>query len=181
MNDTVRRHLLRQAGVISRAQALESGLTSRQIDRLLRTREWLPVHPGVYRLHAAVPSPETGLRAASLWLGPEALLTDEGGAWWWGVAKEPPSTWTFASSRRPSSRPGVRVVRAFVDPRDRTVRRDVPVVSRPWAVLRAAAVRETELPGNGIAFLDQVAQTHAVRAMTSWVRLSPNSAARSPK
>ncbi|HEY0237852.1 MAG TPA: DUF559 domain-containing protein [Friedmanniella sp.] len=163
MNDTARRHLIRQAGVISRRQALESGLTPRQIDRLLGTQEWLPVWPCVYRLHAAAPTPETGLRAASLWLGPDALLTDEGAVWWWGVAKEPPSTWTFAASHRRRCRPGVRVVEAFVDPRDRTVSRDVGVVSRPWAVLRAAAVRERESPGRGIALIDSAKQTRAVR------------------
>ena len=162
VNDTVRRHLLRQAGVISRRQALESGLTSRQIERLLRTLEWLPVHPGVYRLHAAVPTPETALRAASLWLGPEAFLTDGGAAWWWEVPGDPPQTWTFASVHRCRRPPGLRVVQAFVDPRDQTVRRDVPVVSRPWAVLRAAAARERGRPGDGIALLDGVAQTHKV-------------------
>lgn len=163
VNDTARRHLLRQAGVISRPQALESGLTSRQIERLLRTREWLIVWPGVYRLHASAPSPETTLRAASLWLGPGAVLTEEGAAWWWGVVSDPPSCWTFASSHGRPRRPDVRVVEAFVDPRDRTVRRDVPVVSKPWAVLRAAAVRERECAGRGIVLLDHVEQTHAVR------------------
>ncbi|MGI3782309.1 MAG: endonuclease domain-containing protein [Janthinobacterium lividum] len=163
MNDTARRHLLRQAGAISRRQALASGLTSRQIDHLLRTREWLGVHPGVFRLHAAVPMPETALRAASLWLGPEAFLTDEGAAWWWGFVKDPPTTWTFGSSRRRGAQPGVRVTQAFVDPRDRTVRRDVPVVSRPWAVLRSAAVREEEHPGRGIALVDRAKQQRAVR------------------
>lgn len=163
MNDTARRHLIRQAGVISRQQALESGITSRQIDRLLRSREWLPVWPGVYRLHALAPLPETALRAASLWLGPGAALTDHGAAWWWGVVKEPPSTWTFSSSHRRGRQSSVRVVEAFVDPRDRTVRRDVPVVSKPWAVLRAAAVREQESPGQGIALIDRAKQTRAVQ------------------
>lgn len=163
MNDDVRRHLLRQAGTIGRRQALESGLTSRQIDRLLRTREWLPVHPGVYRLHASVPIPETALRAASLWLGSDAFLTDQGAAWWWGLVPEPPRTWTFAAAHRRCLRPGVRVVESFVDPRERTVRRDVPVVSRPWAVLRTAAAWELEGPGRGIVAIDRAKQTHAVR------------------
>ena len=149
--------------MISRRQALESGLTSRQIDRLLRTEEWLPVWPGVYRLHAAAPTPETSLRAASLWLGPGALLTDEGAVWWWDGLKDPPSAWTFVSSHQRRRQPGVRVVESFVDPSDRTVRRDVPVVSRPWAVLRAAAVRERKSPGQGIALIDSAKQTRAVR------------------
>lgn len=163
MNDTVRQHLLRQAGVISRRQALGSGLTSRQIDRLLRVRDWLVAWPGVYRLHASAPTPETSLRAASLWLGPGATLTDEGAAWWWGLLDDPPRTWTFVAPHR--RRPGstVRVVEPFLDPRDRTVRRDLPVVSRPWAVLRAAAAREQGEPGRGIALIDHAKQTRTVR------------------
>ena len=149
--------------MISRQQALGSGLTSRQIDRLLRTREWLRVHPGVYRLHASVPLPETALRSASLWLGPDALLTDEGAVWWWGVVQDPPTSWTFTSTGVRRRRSGVRLVEAFVDPRDRTTHRDVPVVSIPWAVLRAAAVREQDRPGDGIALIDQAKQTRAVR------------------
>lgn len=163
VNDSVRRHLLRQAGVVSRDQALASGLSGRQVERLVRTREWLAVWPGVYRLHAAPPTPETALRAASLWVGPGALLTDEGAAWWWGVVSDPPERWTFAASHQHGRRPGVRVVEAFVDPRDRTVRRDVPVVSTPWAVLRAAAVRERRSPGRGIALVDRAKQQHLVR------------------
>ena len=65
--DSVRELFLRQAGVIAREQALAAGTTRRQIDRLLRDREWLRVHPGVYRLHAVVPTPETSARAAALW------------------------------------------------------------------------------------------------------------------
>jgi very-short-patch-repair endonuclease len=163
MNDTARRHLLRQAGVISRRQALKSGLTSRQIDRLLQNREWLRAWPGVYRLHASVPTPETALRAASLWLGPAALLIDHGAAWWWGVASDPPATWTFAACHRRRLHSSVRVVEAFVDPRDQTVRRGVPVVSKPWAVLRTAAVWEQRSPGGGITLIDRAKQTHAVR------------------
>lgn len=164
MNDTVRSHLIRQAGVISRPQALEAGLTPRQIDRLLRSSEWLREWPGVYRLHAAAPLPDTLARAASLWLGPDALLTDHGAVWWWGVVDEPPSVLTFAARRRRhSDRPAVCVVEAFVDPVDRTVHRGLPVVSRPWAVLRTAATWEVRQPGRGIALLDRATQLRAVR------------------
>jgi hypothetical protein len=65
----IRRLLRRQAGVISRHQALTSGVSRRQIDRLLATGTWVRVRPAVYRLQAVVPSPEASLRALSLWLG----------------------------------------------------------------------------------------------------------------
>ena len=40
-----------QAGVIARRQAFEAGLTSNDVRRLLRRREWVVVHPGVYIDH----------------------------------------------------------------------------------------------------------------------------------
>lgn len=163
MNDAIRRHLLRQAGIITRAQALDCGLTARQIEHRLSTREWLVAFTGVYRLHASVPLPETRMWAATLWLGPSLLLADEGAAWWWGAVPEPPSTWTFVghSRRRPPA--DVRVVDAFVDPQDRWRHRGVPVLSRPWAVLRAAGARERARAGSGIALIDHAKQTRAVR------------------
>jgi hypothetical protein len=154
VNDVVRRHLLRQAGIITRAQALAAGLSARQIDHLLSTREWLVAFTGVYRLHASVPLPETGLMAASLWLGPSVLLADEGAAWWWGVLPDPPARWTFVGHSRRRPHADVRVVDAFVDPQDRWTHRGLPVLSRPWSVLRAAAAREKTRAGSGIAVID---------------------------
>ncbi len=163
MNDVVRRHLLRQAGTITRTQALAAGLSARQIEHLLSTREWLVAFTGVYRLHASVPLPETRLVAASLWLGPSVLLADEGATWWWGVLPDPPARWTFVghSRRRPPA--DVRVVDAFVDPQDRWTHRGLPVLSRPWSVLRAAAALEKTRAGSGIAVIDRAKQTHAVQ------------------
>ena len=43
--------LVEQSGVISRAQARASGLSEGDIRRLLRRREWVKVHPGVYVNH----------------------------------------------------------------------------------------------------------------------------------
>jgi hypothetical protein len=45
--DETARLLQEQDGVISRAQALEAGLTRIQIARALRRRDWVAVHPGV--------------------------------------------------------------------------------------------------------------------------------------
>lgn len=162
-NDRVRQHLLRQAGVVTRAQALEAGLSARQVDRLVASREWLVALPGVYRLHASVPLPETALFAASLWLGPAMLLADEGAAWWWGVLPEPPTSWVFVGRTRRRSRQAVRLVQAHVDAADRWRHRGLAVLSRPWAVLRAAAERERSQPGSGIAVIDRAKQLRLVR------------------
>lgn len=163
MNDAVRRHFLRQAGVISRAQALAAGLTRRQIDHLLATREWLVAFTGVYRLQASVPLPETRLWAASLWLGPSLLLADEGAAWWWGALPDPPQGWTFVGHSRRRPHGDVRVVDAFVHHQDRTRHRGLPVLSRPWSVLRAAGALEKARHGSGIALIDHAKQTRTLR------------------
>lgn len=155
----IRRLMLRQAGVVSRDQALACGLSPRQLDRLVASSAWVRVHPAVYRLHAVVPSPEASLRAAALWLR-GAVLTGAGAAWWWGYLLEPPARWTFSldSARCPPRAPGLTVNRAFVDPDDRTDRLGITLVSRPWAVLQAAVTLEREGPGRGITLLDRAAQ-----------------------
>ena len=163
MNDEVRHHFLRQAGIITRAQALAAGLTARQIEHRLSTREWLVAFTGVYRLHASVPLPETRMWAASLWLGPSLLLADEAAAWWWSILPDPPPRWTFVGHTRRRAHEDVRVIDAFVDPQDRWTHRGIPVLSRPWAVLRAAGALERQRAGTGIALIDRAKQTRAVR------------------
>lgn len=155
MNQGIRSHLLCQAGVISRAQALTGGLSERQIEGLLSTGEWLTARRGIYRLHAAVPTPETGLRVASLWLGEKALLAEEGAAWWWGLVENPPQTWCFATNLHRKPHAGVRLLDVGVAAEDRCQHRGVPVLSRPLALLRAAVIAEQREKGRGITLIDR--------------------------
>jgi hypothetical protein len=65
--------LVLQCGVVSRRQALTSGLEQHDIRRLLRRREWAQVHPGVYVDHTG---PLTWIQrawAAVLYAWPAAL------------------------------------------------------------------------------------------------------------
>jgi very-short-patch-repair endonuclease len=160
VNAVVQTLMRGQAGVISRSQALSAGLSARQIDYLLQCGEWLPRHPGVYQLSALVPTPESSLRAAALWLGSAGVLTGLGAAWWWQMSPDPPSVWHFVTGNgvHRQNRPGVRLSRSFVDPFDQTTRQQVAVLSRPLAVLRAAAYLETVSPGRGIALIDRAKQ-----------------------
>ena len=66
----------RQAGVISRRQAIDTGLRDHQIRRLLRRNEWARVHPGVYIDHTG---PLTWMQrawAAVLYAAPAALCLE---------------------------------------------------------------------------------------------------------
>jgi very-short-patch-repair endonuclease len=59
----------RQHGVLTRAQALARGMTSRQVEQRVRSGQWVLVARGVYR-HAAVPMGWKGsMMASSLALG----------------------------------------------------------------------------------------------------------------
>lgn len=49
--DEIGRLLELQDGVIARRQALAAGMTSTEVKRRVRRREWVPVHPGVYVNH----------------------------------------------------------------------------------------------------------------------------------
>ncbi|WP_157720066.1 type IV toxin-antitoxin system AbiEi family antitoxin domain-containing protein [Microlunatus sagamiharensis] len=162
-NALVRQHLLRQAGTVSRAQAREAGLSDREIAGLLARQEWIREHPGVFRLHAAVPLVETGLWAARLWLGPDVLLADETAAWWWGVLEDPPIRWSFVGPTRCRSTDRVQLSAAFVDPQDRWRHRSLLTMSRPLAVLRTSALIERRRAGAGVALIDRAKQTRAVR------------------
>lgn len=62
-----------QDGVISRRQALDQGLLPHAIERLLRRRDWVAVHPGVYVDHTGPPSWHQRAWAAVLACWPAAL------------------------------------------------------------------------------------------------------------
>jgi hypothetical protein len=67
-------HLAHQDGLITRAQALASGLTVTDLKRRLRRREWVQVHPGVYINHTGALTWRQRAWAAVLAAGPDAAL-----------------------------------------------------------------------------------------------------------
>ena len=73
MHRDVRALLDRQDDVISRRQALATGLQPHDIRRLLRRREWVQVHRGVYVAHTGALSWIQRAWAAVLWAWPAAL------------------------------------------------------------------------------------------------------------
>jgi very-short-patch-repair endonuclease len=70
----------RQAGVISRAQALACGLTERQIDHRLRTGRWSRLFAGVYVSSDAALTWRARAHAGQLACGPEAVVIGESAA-----------------------------------------------------------------------------------------------------
>lgn len=71
--DAVSDLLARQDAVVSRRQLLDSGLTQAHLDTLLRRRELVVVHPGVYLTHTGTPTWSQRSWAAILYAGRSAL------------------------------------------------------------------------------------------------------------
>lgn len=114
MHDDVARLLRDQAGVLSRSQALAAGLGVVEVRRLVRRREWVAIHPGVYVDHTGPPSWSQRAWAGVLATWP-AALSHQSAIW----AGEGPSRRhgdavvhvAVARHRRPVAPAGVRVHR----------------------------------------------------------------------
>lgn len=154
------RILVRQAGVISRDQALAAGISADAIDHRLRRRHWRPLHPRVYLVAGHRADDEVRVRAAMLWAGEGAVLSGVAAAWWHGMADRVPATvaLTVDRARHPRSRIGVAVRRRTLAPGDIETCRGLHVTARPLTVLEAAV----ELGAPGSELLD--------RALQRWVR-----------
>jgi hypothetical protein len=131
--------LARQAGVISREQALRAGLDVAAVDRMVRTRRWQPLHPRVYLVRGSPAGDEARARAAVLWAGGGAVLSGAAAAWWHGLLAEAPCVLAVTASARRPARPGVVVRCRPLDAVDRTERRGLPVTALGLTVLDAAA------------------------------------------
>ena len=150
--------LARQAGVISRAQALAAGLSRDTVDHRVKARRWQPLYPGVYlavdrRPDArAVRGDEVRVRAALLWAGEDAFLCGRAAAWWYGMVDEPPPIVgvSVGRRRRLRRRPGAEVIRRELAAQDRHLHRGLAVTAPALTVLEAAV----ELGDDGVAFLD---------------------------
>jgi hypothetical protein len=129
----------RQAGVVTRSQALAAGLTPHDVDRLLARRRWRPLHPRVYLAEDHPLSDEARVRAAVLWAGDGAVLAGRAAAWWHGlVDRAPPTVVVTVPRRSPAARPGVLARRRLCAPGDVVTLRGLAVPVRPLAVVDAA-------------------------------------------
>lgn len=151
--------LRRQAGVLSRAQAMSKGLSWSAVDRRLATGRWVRLHPSVYLVDGARPTDEVRLRAAVLWAGPTAVASGPWAAWWHGMLERPtgPVIVTVGPGSGRRDRDGVRIRRRRLAPTDVEELRGIPLTAPPLTVLEAAVALDREGP----ASLD--------RALQRWV------------
>jgi very-short-patch-repair endonuclease len=149
--------LRQQAGVISRSQATDAGMTARQIHRLLAARRWVPVHPAVFLASDRELTDEGRVRAAALWAGEPVTLSGIVAAWWHGLWPDPPSTveLTVPVRRCLRARTGTRVRRRDLCDVDRVGLRGLWVTGVPLTVLEAAVA----LGERGSEMLDRSLQS----------------------
>ena len=131
-----------QHSLAQRMQALELGMTARQLHDRLGSGLLVPVHPGVYRLPGAARTTEQALLAACMAAGPGAVGSHRSAAGLWGlrgVEMGDPEI-TVPGSRRPELR-GVRVHRTDrLDPVDVSRRQRIPVTTPARTLLDLGAV-----------------------------------------
>ena len=123
-----------QAGLIAHAQLIESGVTQRQIDRLLRRGDVVRHDWGIYLVRGA-PMPYE----AELWL---AVLATGGAlgfataAHLWGLADRPEVIDVIIDvPRRVKPRPQIRLHRVFTPLSAVTEIRGLPITTRAWTLL----------------------------------------------
>jgi very-short-patch-repair endonuclease len=154
--EQVRGLMLAHDGLITRASAIQAGLTGRRIDLLLARGEWIAVHTGVFRRSDQVPTTRSRVRAAVLRAGPGATLSGAAAAFWWSMtAKVPGKVEVIVPPRRhPRPAVGVRMIRRTLDPVDTCSLSDLRVLDRPMAALRGAVA----LGRDGAQLLDRELQ-----------------------
>ncbi len=131
------RLLARQAGLITRSQALGIGMARTTITRRLTTKHWHSVYPGVYRHVAATVDDLLMVHAAVLWLGPEAVVSGSWAAWLHQLRSEPTGPVSMTVPRSASQRRHLHLLlrRRDLDPGDVVSVRGLRVTSRPLTAL----------------------------------------------
>ncbi len=158
--------LARQAGVISRQQALAAGLSRDTVDHRVRARRWRPLHPAVYLVAGHRLDDEVRVRAALLWAGVDAVLSGLTAAWWFGLLAAPPPRVevTVGRRRRLRGRVDVEMRRRDLPECDLAVHRGLRVTALPLTAIEAAvALGDTGGPLLDAAFRGRVsfADAHA--------------------
>lgn len=116
-DEAVAELLTQQEGVICHRQVLACGGSYHDVRRMLRRREWAPVHPGVYVNHTGTTTWRQRAWAAVLYAGPGAALDRESalrsdvGPGWRGCPDSDPIRVAVDVRRTVTATPGVRVRR----------------------------------------------------------------------
>lgn len=147
--------LVRQAGVITLAQAVGAGLSAATVHRRARRGEWHRIHPHVYLAAGQRLTDEARVRAASLWAGDGAVVSGPAAAFWHRMAERAPDPIELTVPRRRHLKPsaGTALRRRDLALPDQVVVRGVRVTAPPLTALETAMSAP-----DGSPFLDRALQ-----------------------
>lgn len=114
MDALLRARAAGQAGLLTRAQALDGGLTRKAVECRLASGRWVTVHPGVYQTMPGRQDWESFAVAALLHAGRGSALCDSSAGHVWGLVRVAPDPIRIVvpSTRRVRDVPGVLVTRS---------------------------------------------------------------------
>jgi Transcriptional regulator, AbiEi antitoxin len=149
--------LVRQAGVLTTAQAVDAGVSARTVRRRVQQREWEVLHPGVYLVAGYRLTDEARVRAAWLWAGESALVSGPAAAFWFRMLDHAPPEIevTVPRHRHLRPQPGVVLRRRDIAPVDRVEDRHLRLTAEALTALETAVAQP-----RGSVFLDRALQRH---------------------
>lgn len=136
-SDELRELLSRQAGVLSRSQAVAAGLATTVVDNRLRIGRWQQLQRGVYATFTGTPGRDALCWAALLRSGPSAVLSHQTAAEYSGLTnrQSPRIHVTVASTQQVSGLKGVLLHRS----------RDAERIAHPAALPPRTRLEDTVL------------------------------------
>jgi very-short-patch-repair endonuclease len=148
----VQRILRGQDGVITRAQALEAGLSSDGLKARVRSGQWARPLRGVYVVGGMADTAHRSIRMAIAAASPGAVASHGSAAWLWGMSDRPPATPVVSvlAPRHPVV-PGVDVHRTEA-PFERARQRGLPCTPAARTLIDCAA---TTTPGDLAELVDR--------------------------
>ncbi len=155
---TLERILVRQAGVITLAQAVACGISADAVRRRVRAGTWRELHRCVYLVGGHRLTDEARVRAGWMWAqAAGAVVTGPAAAFWHGMLERAPVPveLTLPRGRHRQDRPGVVLRRRDLPAPDVGTVRGISVAAPPLAALETALV----VP-RGSVFLDRALQRH---------------------
>lgn len=131
----------RQHGLVTRAQLLGLGLGPDAIKYRVRTKRYVRVDLGVYRIGPPV-APHAREMAAALACGPRAVVSHRSAAWLWQLDGSQATATVDITLPPPvrRRRRGVRVHRSPLEPAERTSVHGIPTTTPARTLLDLAAV-----------------------------------------
>lgn len=149
--------LARQDGLVTLAQAAQTGLAERTLRSWVAAGRWERVAPRVFLVGGHPFTDRARVRAAGLWAGDQGLVCGPAAAWWYGMLDGSPDVVriTVPRARRLRPIPGVEVRRRDIGFADRRVVRGLRLTDRPLTVLETTVA----LP-DASEFFDRALQKH---------------------